>query len=218
MADQDSFNRFDTLSDDPSVQPRLPPRNRTSLGSEHQAIHDSIVTSVRNVSEMSNGALPGPFNAWMFVSPTLTQALDSIGVAIRTQTPEVPKVLKEVAVCVVAAHYQCNVAFWAHSGIALKAGLSQRTIDDLKHQKRPEFEDVPGVSASAQRTVYDFTSAYVHHHRVDDSLYESVREILSSDAAMVQLVLVIGHYCNISAQLNLLRVPAPGETQPFPQD
>ncbi len=216
MGNSEPTTTFDTLSEDPALQPRLAPRPVDTLGDAHRAVHEGIVTSVRKVGEMSNGALPGPFNAWMYVSPTLTRALDGLGVAIRTETGAVPPVLKEIAVCVVAAHRRCNVAFWAHARIASKVGVPPALIEDLRQERIPAFADLPGASAQDQHTVWQFVRSYLALHRVDDALYDAVRTALGSDEAMVQLVLVIGHYCNIAAQLNLLRVPAPGAEQPFP--
>ena len=209
-------NPFDTLSDDPNDRPRLAPRNRESLSEKHKKIHDNIVNSVRGVKEMTNGALPGPFNAWMYAPIKLTTALDELGVAIRTETEEVPSILKEIAVCIVASHHQCNVAFWAHTKSAAAAGLSEETIHDLKNNRTPKFEDLPEASGSDQRKVYEFVKTYLETKRVDDSKYQSLHKILGSDKAMVQLVLVIGHYCGLAAQLNLFRVPAPGSSQAFP--
>lgn len=216
MGKPDAPNPFDTLSTHPALQPRLAPRPASSLGHRHRTIHEGIVDSVRKVGEMSNGALPGPFNAWMYVSPELTEALDRVGVAIRTETGSVTTVLKEVAICVVAAHRQCNVAFWAHARIGAKAGLSAEVLDDLRQGQAPAFVDLPRATASDQRLVWRFVHTYLAWNRVDDALYDAVRGVLGSDQAMVELVLVIGHYCNIAAQLNLLRVPAPGADQPFP--
>lgn len=208
-------NPFDTISNDPNDKPRLAPRNRESLSEAHQNIHDNIVSSVRGVKEMSNGALPGPFNAWMYAPIKLTKVLDELGVAIRTETKEVPIILKEIAVCVVASHHQCNVAFWAHTKSAAAAGLSEKIIDDLKNNKTPNFENLPEASGSNQEAVYDFVKTYLETKRIDDSKYQNLHTILGSDKAMVQLVLVIGHYCGLAAQLNLLRVPAPGSSQAF---
>ena len=216
MKNEKSPNLFDTMSDDPRNQPRLKPRSRETLGPDHQRIHDGIVSSVRKVQQMSNGALPGPFNAWMYVDSSLTSALDTIGVAIRTETSAVPNVIKSMAVCVVAAHRRCNVAFWAHRRGALSAGLSPETIEAIRCQQDPFFEDIEAVSGNDLRVIYDFVRCYLLHSRVSDEQYQRALSVLGSERSMVQLVLVIGHYCNIAAQLNLLRVPAPGASQPFP--
>lgn len=218
MARPDPSNPFDTLSDDPRLQPRLRPRSVDTLDEAHRRIHTGIVESVRKVGEMSNGALPGPFNAWMYVSLPLTRALDAVGVAIRTETGALPTVLKEIAICVVAAHRRCNVAFWAHERIATKAGLTSVPLEAIKQGRTPSFSDLPGAPAPAQTAVWRFVTTYLETHRVDDAQYDALRAVLGSDEAMVQLVLVIGHYCNIAAQLNLLRVPAPGAEQPFPPE
>ena len=214
-SEKENQNPFDTISDDPHDKPRLAPRNRKSLEQEHQKIHDNIVNSVRGVKEMSNGALPGPFNAWMYAPIKLTKVLDEIGVAIRTETKDVPIILKEIAVCIVATHHKCNVAFWAHTKSALAAGLSQKIIDDLKANKIPTFEELPEASANDQKAVYEFVKTYLETKRVDDERYENLHKILGNDKAMVQLILVIAHYCGLAAQLNIFRVPSPGSSQAF---
>ena len=98
----------------------------------------------------------------------------------------------------------------------MRAGLPKEVIDELQQGLTPHFIDLPEVSSKEQRAVYKFTQTYLATSRVDDEQYHQVLGILGSEKAMIQLVLVIGHYCNISAQLNILRIPAPGSEQPFP--
>jgi len=64
-------------------------------------------------------------------------------------------------------------------------------------------------------TIYKFTQEYLQLNKVSDKLYAAALDALGSEQAMVELTLVIGHYSNLAAQLNILRIPAPGTEQPF---
>ena len=56
----------------------------------------------------------------MYTDPEMARALDGMGMAVRSNTTNVPKTMKEVAICVIGAHFRSNVEFWAHSRIALR--------------------------------------------------------------------------------------------------
>ena len=55
----------------------------------------------------------------------------------------------------------------------------------------------------------------VTDYRISDKTYQAVLDLLGSEKAMIELVLVMGHYIGLATQLNILRVPNPGERQFF---
>ena len=160
------MSAWDSTGLSPEDQPRFEYVNRDQVPEELKEVFDSIVDSQRGVGTLSNGALPGPFNGWMYTDPEMARALDGIGMAVRSNTTNVPKTMKEVAICVIGAHFRSNVEFWAHSRIA-------------------------------------------------DETYQAVLDLLGSEKAMIELVLVMGHYIGLATQLNILRVPNPGDRQFF---
>ena len=207
------MSAWDSTGLSPKDQPRFDYVNRDQIPEELKEVFDSIVGSQRGVGTLSNGALPGPFNGWMYTDPEMARALDGIGMAVRSNTPNVPKTMKEVAICVIGAHFRSNVEFWAHSRIALAAGVRQEVLDSIYNSEKPSFSD--NGEEPFQRAAYDMAMEYLDGYRVSDETYQTVLDLLGSEKAMIELVLVMGHYIGLATQLNILRVPNPGDRQFF---
>ncbi len=207
------MSAWDSTGLSPEDQPRFDYVNRDQIPEELKEVFDSIVGSQRGVGTLSNGALPGPFNGWMYTDPEMARALDGIGMAVRSNTTNVPKTMKEVAICVIGAHFRSNVEFWAHSRIALAAGVRQEVLDSIYNSEKPSFSD--NGEEPFQRAAYDMAMEYLDGYRVSDETYQTVLDLLGSEKAMIELVLVMGHYIGLATQLNILRVPNPGDRQFF---
>ena len=207
------MSAWDSTGLSPKDQPRFDYVNRDQIPEELKEVFDSIVGSQRGVGTLSNGALPGPFNGWMYTDPEMARALDGIGMAVRTNTSNVPKTMKEVAICVIGAHFRSNVEFWAHSRIALAAGVRQEVLDSIYNSEKPSFSD--NGEEPFQKAAYDMAMEYLDGYRVSDETYQTVLDLLGSEKAMIELVLVMGHYIGLATQLNILRVPNPGDRQFF---
>ena len=207
------MSAWDSTGLSPEDQPRFDYVNRDQIPEELKEVFDSIVGSQRGVGTISNGALPGPFNGWMYTDPEMARALDGIGMAVRSNTTNVPKTMKEVAICVIGAHFRSNVEFWAHSRIALAAGVRQEVLDSIYNSEKPSFSD--NGEEPFQRAAYDMAMEYLDGYRVSDETYQTVLDLLGSEKAMIELVLVMGHYIGLATQLNILRVPNPGDRQFF---
>ena len=207
------MSAWDSTGLSPEDQPRFDYVNRDQIPEELKEVFGSIVDSKRGVGTLSNGALPGPFNGWMYTDPEMARALDGIGMAVRSNTTNVPKTMKEVAICVIGAHFRSNVEFWAHSRIALAAGVRQEVLDSIYNSEKPSFSD--NGEEPFQRAAYDMAMEYLDGYRVSDETYQTVLDLLGSEKAMIELVLVMGHYIGLATQLNILRVPNPGDRQFF---
>ncbi len=207
------MSAWDSTGLSPEDQPRFDYVNRDQIPEELKEVFDSIVDSKRGVGTLSNGALPGPFNGWMYTDPEMARALDGIGMAVRSNTTNVPKTMKEVAICVIGAHFRSNVEFWAHSRIALAAGVRQEVLDSIYNCEKPSFSDIG--EEPFQKAAYDMAMEYLDGYRVSDETYQTVLDLLGSEKAMIELVLVMGHYIGLATQLNILRVPNPGDRQFF---
>ena len=207
------MSAWDSTGLSPKDQPRFDYVNRDQIPEELKEVFDSIVGSQRGVGTLSNRALPGPFNGWMYTDPEMARALDGIGMAVRSNTSNVPKTMKEVAICVIGAHFRSNVEFWAHSRIALAAGVRQEVLDSIYNSEKPSFSD--NGEEPFQKAAYDMAMEYLDGYRVSDETYQTVLDLLGSEKAMIELVLVMGHYIGLATQLNILRVPNPGDRQFF---
>ena len=199
------MSRWDSLNLDVKDLPRLGYLTLESLEPEMKEIFTSITDSERGVGTLSNGGLPGPFNGWMYTDPEMARALDDIGMAVRSNTTNVPKTMKEVAICVIGAHFRSNVEFWAHSRIALAAGVRQEVLDSIYNSEEPIFFETG--EEPFQKAGYDMTKEYLETYRISDKSYQTILDLLGSDKAMIELILVMGHYIGLATQLNILRVP-----------
>ena len=207
------MSMWDSLNLDERDLPRLDYLTLDSLKPEMKEIFTSITDSERGVGTLSNGGLPGPFNGWMYTDAEMARALDDIGMAIRSNTTNVPNTMKEVAICVIGAHFRSNVEFWAHSRIALAAGVRQEVLDSIYKSEEPLFSETG--EEPFQKAAYDLTVEYLETYRISDKTYQTVLDLIGSKKAMVEMVLVMGHYIGLATQLNILRVPNPGDRQFF---
>ena len=207
------MSTWDSLDLDVKDLPRLGYLTLESLEPEMKEIFTSITASERGVGTLSNGGLAGPFNGWMYTDPEMARALDDIGMAVRSNTTNVPKTMKEVAICVIGAHFRSNVEFWAHSRIALAAGVRQEVLDSIYNSEEPIFFETG--EEPFQKAGYDMTKEYLETYRISDKSYQTILDLLGSDKAMIELILVMGHYIGLATQLNILRVPNPGDRQYF---
>ena len=207
------MSKWDTIGLDESKKPRLDYKNRDQLSDDLKDIFDSIVSSKRGVGTLSNGALPGPFNAWMYTDTEMADALDKIGVAIRVNTKNAPADMKAIAICTVAVSYKSNVEFWAHSQTALAHGVSQDILNDLLAERDPSFEKTD--TGKRLKIAYLFVKEYLATYRVSDSTYKETLGMIGSEKGLIEFILAISHYIGLAAQLNILRVPNPGDKQFF---
>ena len=91
--------------------------------------------------------------------------------------------------------------------------MRKEVLDSIYNSEEPLFLDTgeePLQSAS-----YDMAVEYLQTYRISDKTYQSVLDLLGSEKAMVELILVMGHYIGLATQLNILRVPNPGNRQYF---
>ena len=207
------MNKWDSNNLSLDELPRLKNLSRSDLEDGNKSVYDSIVNSERGVGTLSDGSLPGPFNAWMHTDHVMAESLDNVGIAVRKNTSNVSSQMKELAICTIACHFKCNVEFWAHSKTAEKAGISAKIIESLYKGVAPQFDD--SIDGMEQSISYRLTKEYLSSYRLSDSTYEEALEVVGSVKGMVELVLVIGHYVGLAAQLNILRVPNPGDSQYF---
>ena len=207
------MNKWDSSNLNENEKPRLRYKNKSSLNEQLKPVFESIISSKRGVGTLSNGGLPGPFNGWMYTDAKLANALESIGIAIRENTTNVPEMMKQISICCIAVYYKTNVEYWAHSRLAKNSGISNEVLESLFNEQYPLFDDTE--ENRKQEIAYRFTQEFLQSHEVSDSLYDETLDIIGSEQGMVEFICVIGHYTGLVAQLNILKVPNPGDKQIF---
>ena len=165
------MNKWDSIGLKQSQKSRLKHKSIKDISSALKVVFQSIINSKRGIGILSDGSLPGPFNAWMYTDPEMAEKLDNIGIAVRENTSSVPDQMKEIVICCIAVHFRCNVEFWAHSKIAISKGVPKHIIDSIFNNEIPKFEKNPNGKkieiayqlSNEYLTITEFLTIFMKH-------------------------------------------------------
>jgi len=182
--------------------PRLPALDMASLTGEQQALVDAISSGPRG--RFSNS---GPFAVYLH-APGFGHLAQQLGGYVRLGT-SVPPRLSELAILCTARFWRAQYEWVAHAAIAAKQGVKPATIRDL-HAGR-----TPTSAPRDEMAIYAFVRELYATRRVSDATYKRVHKLLG-DAAIVELVGILGYYAMVSMILNVFCMPVPeGTPAPF---
>jgi 4-carboxymuconolactone decarboxylase len=188
---------------------RLAPLASTDLNAAQRAIFDAICAGPRGERLRRLGPV-GPFGVWVR-SASIGNAAQAFGAAVRFDT-QLPERTKEVAICVVGAHYRAKFEFAAHAQLAKAAGVPAAVVEAIRCGNAPEF-DVPD-----DRLSYRIAQQLLQQHRLDDALYAAATTAFG-EAGLIELVTIIGYYGLVSLTLNAFDVPLTADMHdPFPEE
>lgn len=149
----------------------------------------------------------GPYDP-MLHQPRMAEPAQQLGEFVRYHTSLNPR-LVELAILVVASHWECEVEWYQHAGIAAKSGLSAALIEALRHDSYPREMD------SDEAIVFEFTRALLKEHRIADAHYEQAKQRFGV-VGVVELTGLIGYYTFIAFALNAHEISLPaGERSAF---
>ena len=185
---------------------RIPYVRRDELGPEGQRLWDSIVNGRGNQVLTADGALAGPFNAFV-TAPDAGRRLSALGATLRFGT-SIERRLSEIAIITIGARWQAEFEWWAHAPMAREHGVAGAVVDAIARGEDPPFE------ADDERAVYSVARQLGHSGRVDQETYDAAHRFLG-DAGMVELVSLCGYYSLVSFLLNEFSVPLPPDELPM---
>jgi len=184
-----------------SASARIPLLTQEQMTPEQRRVYDDIVAS-------RGTWLNGPF-APMLYQPRMAEPAQRLGEFLRYHTSLGPP-LSELAILVVARHWDCDFEWYQHARIAARSGVPEAIIEAIRID-RPIF----GASEQ-QSVVYEATRALLEAHHIPDALYDQARQLLGV-VGVVELIGLIGYYTFIAFTLNAHRIPLPaGVAAPLP--
>ncbi|MGN6573483.1 MAG: carboxymuconolactone decarboxylase family protein [Pseudolabrys sp.] len=175
---------------------RLAPLKEETLNDSQRALLESLRAGPRGKSLN----IRGPFVAWMY-APEFGQLAQALGAHTRYKTRLEPR-LSEFAILCTARFWKAQYEWFAHAPIAQKAGVKEKTIEELRKGR------VPKTAAKDERAIHDFVAELYKTRRVGNRTYKRVAAFLD-EQAIVELVGILGYYALISMTLNIFGMLPP---------
>lgn len=176
-----------------------------------EQLNESQTQVFNAIQEGPRGAMPliGPFNAWVR-SGDIGDAIQKLGASLRFDSILAEDV-KELLICTVGHHYKAKFEFAFHEQLALKAGINESILNDLKADRVPVIDD------QKLKLAYLVAEQLLDTHVIDNEYYAQGIEVFG-ERGMLELVSIIGYYCLVSLTLNAFTIPLDeGMSDPFPE-
>jgi 4-carboxymuconolactone decarboxylase len=180
--------------------PRLQPLSPQQMSTEQQRVAQTIVAGPR-------GSVRGPFVP-LLRSPELADRIRALGDYVRFES-DLPPLLRELAILVVARFWSAHYEWHAHRQAALKAGMNPEIPESIAQGRRPSS------LSSDEALIYDFFSQLLDKRDVRDEIYRAAVERFG-EKALIELIGAAGYYSMISLVLNANRTPTPEGGSPLP--
>jgi 4-carboxymuconolactone decarboxylase len=165
---------------------RLPQITREELNPQQRALADEIL-------KVSSVGLGGPYNA-LLRSPELGTRIFALLDYLRFNT-SVPRRLNEFAILIQARLWTSQVEWLAHYPIALREGVVESTLLDLKAGRRP------ASMKADEAAVYDLCMEVSTTHKVADATYARAARVLN-EQQLVDLLTLSGTYATLAMVMN----------------
>ncbi|MAO54298.1 MAG: hypothetical protein CMM61_01185 [Rhodospirillaceae bacterium] len=193
---------------------RLPAVTQDAMTDEQKDVFGKITSGPRSKGRNAmdfldaDGGLIGPFNAYLY-SPKVGNAAQTLAGLLRFDSV-IPGDLREIAIMAVGQNWGADYEFYAHAKVARNEGVDEDTIEAIRVGKSP--------ADPKHAAIHGFVIELLENKKVSDATYAAAHAILG-DQGMVELVLLAGCYCMVSANLNAFQTPMPeGVARPFGGD
>lgn len=177
------------------------------LDPARREVYDAITTGRRSAGRQvfplvdELGRLEGPFNAFL-LQPRIGLALQDLGSAIRYETSLSGRI-REIAILLVAAHEDSPFEWFAHAAAGRLAGLTEEELEAIRaggFRGRDEVEHAAAELVGRLLTAGDLSNVE----------YSTAVEGLG-EAALFEILSLVGYYRLLALQLRVFRVSPPEE-------
>ena len=169
----------------------IPPQRMTA---EQRRLHEMIA------ARRTGGKVSGPF-AVLLHAPEIGKPVAALIDQLLSDS-RVPHKLKEIAILAIARKYTAQYEWFVHERRARRFGVDDAVIEAIRHRRHPDFGD------PIEELVYDMTNEIVDARRLGDDHYARAVAALG-EAAVVELVVLIGFYISVAVLLVSYQVEVP---------
>lgn len=182
------------------------------LAPEQRRLYDEIVDSPRAANRKTPltddaGRLHGPFNA-LLTAPSLGEQIQALGRALRF-SDQLPRVVFESIVLVVAAERRSAYEWYAHAPIARAAGLTDAQLAAI-HARR--YQDLTPV---IEPDLLELVLAALRHETPSADTVRAVEQAYDT-ATVTAVVATVGYYDLLASLMRTWDTQLPeGAVDPF---
>jgi 4-carboxymuconolactone decarboxylase len=195
---------------------RIPKLEPAALDEDQRALYDAIAGGRRAQGPQlfrltdSEGRLEGPFNAFL-LQPRLGSALQALGSAVRYDTGLDDR-CREIAILVVAAHWESEFEWYAHEAVGRSVGLGDAELAAVRDGRYTELtaarDGRRAALAIREAVVARTVAALVARGDLGDAEYREAVDHIGTPG-LFELLTLVGYYATLALQLRVFRVPAP---------
>src|SRR5271170_968245 len=196
---------------------RLPLLDPAKLSETQREVYDLANSTMVPWAEAAHfqikttdGKLIGPFNPVLF-APEMATCFADLQAAEARYTPLSERV-RQVVILAVGAVWKADYELYAHSAVALKAGLSEAVVRSLANGGDPQ-DDLSAEERIAQRFVRQLTA----EHHVGEPLYRAAEAAFGREG-LVAMTFLAGCYQVVCSLLNVFEIPAPAHEASSPAE
>jgi 4-carboxymuconolactone decarboxylase len=181
----------------------LPP---SVLDDEQKALYDDIVNVVADnfgdlVVQRDDGALIGPFNAWLHVPP-VGRAAWAFNKAMYEHSV-LPPAVHQLVILATAARYGGRYEIYGHEYFGQRAGIAPNKIATIVAGERP------GDLSADEAVAYDLTAALHRGTSLPETTYQAGIATFG-EPGVAEIVFLIGCFHMVAVALNAFDASVPG--------
>jgi 4-carboxymuconolactone decarboxylase len=151
----------------------------------------------QEIGAVRSGSPGGPFAVWMHY-PKIAERAHLFGNAVRLER-QLGRRLLELAVLIVARHWNAEYVFAAHVPAGREHGLSEELVEAIRIHRTPNFAN------DGERLVYDTVRELLATKRLSEETYARAHTALGTDR-LIELVTAVGFYMTAAAMVNAFDV------------
>jgi 4-carboxymuconolactone decarboxylase len=148
----------------------------------------------------SRGSLPGPNKIWVH-NPKLAKVIGPFGAHFQKGGGySLSEREREIAVCIITAHWHSAYPTSAHERIGKQVGLPAASVEAMVGGLPTSFDDV------REQVVYEMATVLTNRRWVPRGLYERAVKALGHEG-ITDVITLMGHYSSVAMTLAFYDVP-----------
>ncbi len=186
--------------------PLLPP---ASLSPDQQILYYDMVDVIEEnfgelVARRKDGALIGPFNAWLHF-PQFGNPAWAFNRAVWKHSV-LPAAIHQLVILVTAAKFGARYEIYGHEYFAGRAGLAEQKIASIVAGERPD------ELTREERVAYDMAAALNRGGPLPETTYRAALSAFG-EQGLAEIVFLVGCFSMVGVTLNAFDASVPGRKE-----